>query len=169
MLDDSQAPVLLTESGLAGQLPEHKAATVFIDQFDWASGDAANPGDLGGESVYAIYTSGSTGKPKGVELTHAGLSNLVQWQSAQPGLDTPARTLQFASLSFDVSFQELFTTWARAAPSYSWTKNCVVTCHRSPGLSRRMASNAFTCPSRRYNLLLNASRVTRDSSSWFVT
>ncbi|MDP6151442.1 MAG: amino acid adenylation domain-containing protein [Gammaproteobacteria bacterium] len=113
MLDDSQAPVLLTESGLAGQLPEHKAATVFIDQFDWASGDAANPGDLGGESVYAIYTSGSTGKPKGVELTHAGLSNLVQWQSAQPGLDTPARTLQFASLSFDVSFQELFTTWAQ--------------------------------------------------------
>ena len=75
---------------------------------------AATASNLGvtGESVYAIYTSGSTGQPKGVELTHAGLSNLIQWQSAQPGLEAPARTLQFASLSFDVSFQELFTTWA---------------------------------------------------------
>ena len=67
-----------------------------------------------GESVYAIYTSGSTGQPKGVELTHAGLSNLIQWQSAAArARATPARTLQFASLSFDVSFQELFTTWAQ--------------------------------------------------------
>ena len=113
MLEDSQAPVLITESGLAATLPEHKATTVCIDQFDWTSGDAANPGELGGESVYAIYTSGSTGRPKGVELTHAGLSNLIQWQNCQRGLDSPARTLQFASLSFDVSFQELFTTWAQ--------------------------------------------------------
>ncbi|MDP7042183.1 MAG: non-ribosomal peptide synthetase, partial [Gammaproteobacteria bacterium] len=82
-----------------------------LDAFDWASGDGSNL-DVQGESVYAIYTSGSTGKPKGVELTHAGLSNLIQWQASQPGLDRPARTLQFASLSFDVSFQELFTTWA---------------------------------------------------------
>jgi len=63
--------------------------------------------------LYAIYTSGSTGLPKGVVLTHEGLSNLIAWQQSQPSLDTPARTLQFASLSFDVSFQELFTTWSQ--------------------------------------------------------
>jgi amino acid adenylation domain-containing protein len=117
MLEDSKAPVLLTQSALVGQLPETSAAIICIDDFDFSSSDASGVDgsnlEAGGESVYAIYTSGSTGLPKGVELTHAGLSNLIQWQSAQPGLDTPARTLQFASLSFDVSFQELFTTWAQ--------------------------------------------------------
>ncbi|MDP6151120.1 MAG: amino acid adenylation domain-containing protein, partial [Gammaproteobacteria bacterium] len=112
MLEDSQACVLLTQSGLVGSLPAHGAGLIELDTFDWASGDDSNPG-VQGDSVYAIYTSGSTGKPKGVELTQAGLSNLIQWQAAQPGLDSPARTLQFASLSFDVSFQELFTTWAQ--------------------------------------------------------
>jgi amino acid adenylation domain-containing protein/non-ribosomal peptide synthase protein (TIGR01720 family) len=112
MLEDSNAPVLLTQSVLLDALPETAATVVCVDTFDFASGDGANL-EVTGESVYAIYTSGSTGQPKGVELTHAGLSNLVQWQCAQPGLDMPARTLQFASLSFDVSFQELFTTWAQ--------------------------------------------------------
>ena len=112
MLEDARAPVLLTQSTLSDALPDTTATVVCVDTFDFASGDASNLGAQG-ESVYAIYTSGSTGLPKGVELTHAGLSNLIQWQSAQPGLNTPARTLQFASLSFDVSFQELFTTWAQ--------------------------------------------------------
>ncbi len=96
-------------------MPETAAAVICLDQFDFTRGDSNNIDGKAnrGESVYAIYTSGSTGKPKGVELTHAGLSNLIQWQSAQPGLRESSRTLQFASLSFDVSFQELFTTWAQ--------------------------------------------------------
>ena len=61
--------------------------------------------------VYVIYTSGSTGKPKGVAMRHGAASNLLQWQLQQnPGFN-PCRTLQFASLSFDVSFQEIFATW----------------------------------------------------------
>ncbi|MDJ0836638.1 MAG: amino acid adenylation domain-containing protein [Acidobacteriota bacterium] len=60
--------------------------------------------------AYMIYTSGSTGRPKGVAVTHRILANITAWQRS--GLGEPARTLQFASLSFDVSFQELATTWA---------------------------------------------------------
>ena len=112
MLSDSGACAVLTQTTLAAALPAHGAHTLCLDSFDWNSGNADNP-DGAGASVYVIYTSGSTGKPKGVELTHAGLGNLVQWQNSQPGLDTPARTLQFASLSFDVSFQEIFTTWTQ--------------------------------------------------------
>lgn len=62
--------------------------------------------DLG----YVIYTSGSTGKPKGVEMTRLALNNLIEWQLAQPGFDRPARTAQFSAYSFDVSFQEIFST-----------------------------------------------------------
>jgi len=69
------------------------------------TGVSSDPEDL----AYVIYTSGSTGKPKGVAMPHRPLLNLLAWQeSVLPG---PARTLQFAPLSFDVSFQEMFSTW----------------------------------------------------------
>ena len=112
MLEDSAAPVLLTQEALAEKLPDTNAMMVCLESADWTELGTANL-DAAGESVYAIYTSGSTGQPKGVELTHAGLANLIQWQCSQPGLLEPARTLQFASLSFDVSFQEFFTTWSQ--------------------------------------------------------
>lgn len=63
-----------------------------------------------GEIGYVIYTSGSTGKPKGVEMTCKALDNLINWQLSQPGFDIPVATAQFSALSFDVSFQEIFTT-----------------------------------------------------------
>ncbi|MEE4186789.1 MAG: amino acid adenylation domain-containing protein [Gammaproteobacteria bacterium] len=113
MLADSDAGVVLADSATADNLPPHEAAVLLVDRFDWDAGDGDNLAADCGESVYVIYTSGSTGEPKGVELTHAGLANLLQWQISQPRLDAAARTLQFASLSFDVSFQELFTTWSQ--------------------------------------------------------
>ncbi len=59
--------------------------------------------------AYILYTSGSTGRPKGIAMPHRPLANMVAWQlrATAPGL----RTLQFASLAFDVSFQEMFTAW----------------------------------------------------------
>jgi len=72
-------------------------------------GDAAPPGGGGpDELVYAIYTSGSTGTPKGVSMHGAPLLNLLRWQL---GASAGGRTLQFAPVSFDVHFQELFATW----------------------------------------------------------
>jgi amino acid adenylation domain-containing protein len=69
--------------------------------------------DVTGESTaYIVFTSGSTGAPKGIVVPHRVLVNLTQWQVAQQSFHLAATTLQFASLGFDVSFQELFTTWA---------------------------------------------------------
>ncbi|WBB80295.1 amino acid adenylation domain-containing protein [Micromonospora sp. WMMD882] len=67
--------------------------------------------DIAPESTaYLLFTSGSTGRPKGVPMPHRALANLVRWQLGQPsGTGAPA-TLQFAPLSFDVSFQEIFAT-----------------------------------------------------------
>lgn len=60
--------------------------------------------------LYVLYTSGSTGIPKGVEMPHQPISNLMTWQCGRSGSNA-CRTLQFASLNFDVSFQEYFSTW----------------------------------------------------------
>lgn len=58
--------------------------------------------------AYMLYTSGSTGVPKAVAMEHAPLVHLVRWQLEQ--YLAPLRTLQFASIGFDVSFQEIFST-----------------------------------------------------------
>jgi amino acid adenylation domain-containing protein len=63
--------------------------------------------------AYIIYTSGSTGRPKGVRMNHGVLNNLIQWQNEHYSAKEAYRTLQFSSLSFDVSFQEIFSTFAQ--------------------------------------------------------
>ncbi|MFM6247653.1 MAG: non-ribosomal peptide synthetase [Dolichospermum sp.] len=59
--------------------------------------------------AYVLYTSGSTGKPKGVMMEHLPLINLIDWHLHHR--ITPAKTLQFAPLSFDISCHEIFSTW----------------------------------------------------------
>jgi amino acid adenylation domain-containing protein len=60
---------------------------------------------------YVLYTSGSTGRPKGVAMPHGALVNLIGWQLGGPRTERGLRTLQFTSLGFDPSFEEMFSTW----------------------------------------------------------
>ena len=60
--------------------------------------------------AYILYTSGSTGKSKGVCMGHSALVNLLDWQHRCSAATAGTRTLQFAPLTFDVSFQEVFAT-----------------------------------------------------------
>src|SRR5579862_1386179 len=68
--------------------------------------------------AYVLYTSGSTGKPKGVCMGHRPLVNLIQWQQKHSVAGRGSRTLQFAPLSFDVSFQEIFATLTTGGTLY---------------------------------------------------
>lgn len=62
-----------------------------------------------GDLLYVIYTSGSTGQPKGVMLKNSNLTNLVNFYHHETSIDF-SFVLQFTTLSFDVSFTEIFAT-----------------------------------------------------------
>lgn len=65
-----------------------------------------------GELAYVLFTSGSTGRPKGVAMGPRPLAHLIDWHAAHPRLGQTAVTALFAPLSFDVHFQEIFSTLA---------------------------------------------------------
>ncbi|MRX70543.1 AMP-binding protein, partial [Flavobacterium resistens] len=67
--------------------------------------------------VYIIYTSGSTGTPKGIMMHHKSMSNLVSFHTNVIN-ENFGKVLQFTSISFDVSFQEIFTTLTRGTTIY---------------------------------------------------
>ncbi len=115
MLDDAQVAVLLTQKHLLTKLPELLAQVVCI-QRDWQaisreSKESPTSGVKSENLGYVIYTSGSTGQPKGVTMKQLALTNLIWWQLQNSPVDTCTKTLQFAPVSFDVSFQEIFSTW----------------------------------------------------------
>ncbi len=111
MLEDSGVQLLL--SSAAPPLPSAGDNLEIIDVRNESlfSGDSSNlpySGE-GSHLLYVIYTSGSTGKPKGVMLEHHNLTNLIRFQENYTNIDFSS-VLQFTTISFDVSFQEIFST-----------------------------------------------------------
>jgi amino acid adenylation domain-containing protein len=114
MLEDCNAQILLAHKSTLGTLPATTATILILDS-EWELIEQEAKNNLQNRTTeenlaYVIYTSGSTGKPKGVSMPHRAVSNLINWQLADSTVGEGGRTLQFASPSFDVSFQEIFAT-----------------------------------------------------------
>jgi amino acid adenylation domain-containing protein len=71
-----------------------------------------NPGSstLPENLAYVIYTSGSTGQPKGVLVSHGSIADHCRNAQRCYELDSRDVVLQFASLCFDVSLEEILPT-----------------------------------------------------------
>ncbi|HYG65750.1 MAG TPA: amino acid adenylation domain-containing protein, partial [Thermoanaerobaculia bacterium] len=111
MLEDARVEILLTRRGLLAEMSREGVRSVCLDlpipegpEFP-PGGPPTDPDCL----AYILFTSGSTGTPKGVALPRRALENLIDWH-LRHSLGG-ARTLQIASLSFDVSFLEMFACW----------------------------------------------------------
>jgi amino acid adenylation domain-containing protein len=117
MVEDSQAPVMLTQQRLISKLAISAGVQVIAIDTSWseiAQQPATNPQtEVKPEHLaYIIYTSGSTGKPKGVMVEHRNAVNFFTGMDAR--LDsTPGVWLAVTSLSFDISVLEIFWTLTR--------------------------------------------------------
>ncbi len=121
IIADTRMPVLLTEGRLVAGLPvteEAAVAAVAVVAVDaeerrLAEEDPTDPEwPIHPESLaYVIYTSGSTGRPKGVGVPHRSLANHATACAEHYGLGPLDRVLQFTSISFDITSEEIFPTW----------------------------------------------------------
>ncbi|MCK8679517.1 non-ribosomal peptide synthetase [Streptomyces lichenis] len=96
-----------------------------IERFDPAAEEQAVAGQADGDlphrrspgdEMYVVYTSGSTGRPKGVVINDLTLTNVACQQAELSGPHAGASMLQYMSLAFDVSFEEIFGALCAGAP-----------------------------------------------------
>ncbi len=128
MLDDSRAPVLLTQERLAPRLPASRAAVVFVDAsglgLDGESPENPDAPVTADHLAYLIYTSGSTGTPKAVMVPHRAISNHLRWRHAAFPMGEADRFLQKAPLEFDISVWEIFAPLSAGARSVLARPRC---------------------------------------------
>ncbi|MEH1980819.1 MAG: amino acid adenylation domain-containing protein [Nostoc sp.] len=121
MLNDSQAPVVLTQTHLQSLFNGNLAHRLIVldqhgDEIAKESESNLQVEVAGDNLAYIIYTSGSTGTPKGTLVTQRSLTNLVEHHQAK--MATGIGVLQFASLSFDVSYHEISVAWGFGGTLY---------------------------------------------------
>lgn len=97
-------------AGRAG-LPEHVHDARALAAAVPAPGTSYDVSREPGRSAYVIFTSGSTGRPKGVPVSSGALARHSASVAEAYGLDAFDRTLQFASLGFDVAQEEIWASW----------------------------------------------------------
>lgn len=114
IMEDVKAALIVTTKADRKHFPAADGLVVVEVDGDWP-GTKTHP-STNPEKVYQphhltylLYTSGSTGTPKGVQMPGAALVNLICWQEKQFAAGN-RRVLQFASLNFDASFHEIFST-----------------------------------------------------------
>ena len=109
MLEQTQAPLLLSLRALSERLPAGNYQTLWLDADDGAELPEQRPAPIAhpDQLAYLIFTSGSTGRPKGVMVSHRNAvhSTSARWLGYQEPL---ASFLLVSGLAFDSSVAGLF-------------------------------------------------------------
>jgi len=114
MIEDSALPVIITEERMLEFLPENQNLKICLsrDRDTISQLSAANPinGAIIENLAYVIYTSGSTGKPKGVLVSHGAIADHCLNMKEYYELKMTDHVLQFASMNFDASLEQILPT-----------------------------------------------------------
>ncbi|MFD4786142.1 amino acid adenylation domain-containing protein [Streptomyces sp. NPDC058459] len=110
MVEQAEPRVVLVKAdGAAEAVPSLPPGTAVLTVDAGRGADPAPGVVVAPENpAYVIFTSGSTGRPKGVVVPHRALAHFCRAARERYGLSRADRVLQFASLSFDASVEEIF-------------------------------------------------------------
>ncbi len=112
ILQDAKAPLILTQSAIAGDLPSVAGERICLDR-DWPlisqepatePETAVQPDNL----AYVLFTSGSTGRPKGVAIEHRSAATFIHWTRDAFEPTELEGVLFSTSMCFDLSVFEIF-------------------------------------------------------------
>jgi amino acid adenylation domain-containing protein len=128
LVEDAQAPLVLTQQRWVERLPQTNAKVLLLDQIALGDDDFSpvpapwrvEPQQL----AYIIYTSGSTGRPKGAMIEHRGVVNFLRGFSRELQIEADSRVLHFFSPSSDGSISDIFSALANGA--------CLVVAEHAP-------------------------------------
>ena len=114
ILEDAQAPIVLTQTSLGGELAGFTGEIVSLDA-DWdkiSLRPDTNPITQvhRGNLAYVLFTSGSTGRPKGVALEHRTPVTFIHWAQEIFTPQELSGVMFSTSVCFDVSMCEMFVT-----------------------------------------------------------
>lgn len=113
IMDDTAMKLVVTVSAMSGQVDASGRAAVCVDRMK--AGAKPDGAVENSNLAYVFYTSGSTGKPKGVMVEHRNVVNHCLASIQMYGINGCDRVLQFFSMNFDGSVEELFPAWACGA------------------------------------------------------
>ncbi len=114
ILEDAQAPIVLSQTSLVGELANFGEKVICLDG-DWAKisleSDVNPVTPVHRENLaYVLFTSGSTGRPKGVALEHRTPVTFIHWARETFSERELSGVLFSTSVCFDVSMCEMFVT-----------------------------------------------------------
>lgn len=120
ILQDTRAPIILTEQRFVERLPEHTARVVCLDAdsahiAQQSNQKPATPG-TSDSLAYIVYTSGSTGVPKGVLGVHRGTTNRLASMAKQFPFAANEVACFKSPVTFVDSILELFAPLACGVP-----------------------------------------------------
>ena len=117
-LSDARALALVTTAAQALELTQAPASLARLDAAALlAPVDTAGTvlrrraGAQPDDTAYVIYTSGSTGKPKGIAISQRSICHFLRSENTCLGVCANDRVYQGFSVSFDMSFEEIWISY----------------------------------------------------------
>lgn len=133
ILNDINAPLILTQSHLQEVLSDHFISLIELDKKIYDKNDGSNLDMKSSNSdlAYVIYTSGTTGNPKGVMVEHNSVVNTISGLQNIYPIDNQNKKIScFTSFVFDVSVSEIFSSLLRGGELHLFSEEV----KRSPEL-----------------------------------
>ncbi len=157
ILDDCKPDFVITTSTHAAKVESAPVRRLLMDRdrarISGQSGEnpeiAVTPEHL----AYVIYTSGSTGRPKGVMIEHHSLAAFTKTAAQTYELEPVDRVLQFASISFDASVEEIFPTLFAGATLVIKSRELIQTPQAFFSYCRDMAVSVIDLPTAYWHMI----------------